>query len=122
MAIVRYNVEVIRKDEYEIAIDDAIWTPEAIQEWNDHFANAKSKKDIASNLAKAITHEGIQEHMEGFGYVKQRTTLSSEGLYLHQNTLDRKTVTDDKYTEGLQVTIIQHKVDYETEIMKLRTK
>lgn len=122
MPIVRYNVEVIRKDEYEIAIDDAIWTPEAIQEWSKHFTNSKGKKDIASHLAKAIAHEGTKQHLEGFGYVKQKSTLAPEGMFLHQNTLDRKTVTEDKYTEGLLVTIIQHKEDYETELMKLRTK
>ena len=123
MGIVRYNVEVTRVDEYEIAIDDSVWTEEKIQEWSSHFYKAKGKKDFIGHLAKSISHEdNTGEGMEGFGYVKQRHSISEEGDLINQYTEKRVKVTEEDYTEGLSVIIINHKEDYETEIMKLRTK
>jgi hypothetical protein len=122
MAIIRYNVEVTRVDEYEIEIDDSVWTEEEIKNWNKSFQDAKKPKHIVDHLAKAISNYGTAEWMEGFGFIKQKHCRMKEGDFYTQYNDDRKDIPEEDYTKGLLVTIIQHNEDYETEIMKLRDK
>lgn len=120
MGIIRYNVEVTRVDEYEIHIDDAIWTEEEIKKWSNTFQDAKKPKHIVDHLAKAITNHGIAEGMEGFGYVKQKHCRMPNGDFYSQQTAFLEKIKESDYTKGLSVIVIQHNEDYESEINKLR--
>ena len=120
MAIKKYTVEVTRVDEYEIEIDDSIFTDEVIAEWSESFfpTDEDSRlEDYVKHLAESLTHQGIQEGIEGFGFIKQKYHSMEEGALLFQ-TYQGKKLTEEDYSEGLFVNIISHKDDYETEIFK----
>lgn len=119
MAIKKYKIEVTRVDEYEIEIDDAIYTDEVIEEWSESFYETDDdsrQEDFVKHLAKSITSAGIQEGIEGFGHVKQQYYSMDEGDFLTQYSDGLKEVTTEEYSPGLLVKIISHKGDYETEI------
>ena len=119
MAIKKYTVEVTRVDEYEIEIDDSIWTDKRISSWSEGFFETDEdsrQEDFAKNLAKSMTHQDIQEFLEGFGYVKQKYHSMEEGDLLYQSEGFTK-ISDADYTEGIIVNIISHKDEYETEIL-----
>ncbi|MBC7847233.1 MAG: hypothetical protein H7Y10_12150 [Flavobacterium sp.] len=121
MALKKYKVEVTRVDEYEIEIDDALWTNERIAEWSESFFETdynNRQEDFVKHLAESLTHQGIKEGIEGFGHVKQKYHSMEEGDLLTQYYDGLKKITEDNYTEGLFVNIISHKDDYETEIFE----
>jgi hypothetical protein len=119
MAITKYKVEVTRVDEYEIEIDDSIWTDDRIAQWSESFFETDEdsrQEDFVKRLAESLTHQGIKEDIEGFGYVKQKYHSMEEGDLLSQYGSGLKPIGEDQYTEGLFVEIIAHKDEYETEI------
>ncbi|MFV8336460.1 hypothetical protein ACNQF7_10295 [Flavobacterium sp. RSP29] len=119
MAIKKYTIEVTRVDEYEIEIDDSIWTDERISSWSDSFFETDEdsrQEDFVKLLANALTHQDIKEGMEGFGYVKQKYHSMEEGDLLTQYSSGLTKVSEENYTEGLFVNIISHKDEYDTEI------
>ncbi|MEO8532832.1 MAG: hypothetical protein ABI441_03745 [Flavobacterium sp.] len=119
MAIKKYKVEVTRVDEYEIEIDDAIYTDDVIEQWSEIFFNTDEdtrQEDFAKHLASGITSAGIKEVLEGFGYVKQKHHNTSDGDILPQYTSQLKKVTEEEYSPGILVNIISHNDDYTTEI------
>jgi len=118
MAIQKYTVEVTRVDEYEIEIDDSIWTDEVIKEWSESFFEIDEnnhQESFVKNLSESLTHQGIQTDIEGFGFVKQRLHKMKPGDLLSQYSEGLTKVTEDEYTKGLLVNIIAYKDDYETE-------
>ncbi len=120
MAIQKFTVEVTRVDEYEIEIDDAIYTDEVIEQWSESFQETDEdnrKEDFVKHLANAITSGGKAEPMEGFGYVKQKWHASKEDDLLFQVKSGMQKVTEEDYSPGLFVNIISHDDDYQTEIL-----
>lgn len=120
MATKKYTVEVTRVDEYEIEIDDSIWTDEKIADWSDSFFETDEdsrQEDFVKHLAESMTHQDIKEGLEGFGYVKQKYHSMEEGELLNQYGIGLKPIENEKYTKGLFVNIISHKGEYETEIL-----
>jgi hypothetical protein len=120
MAIQKYKVEVVRTDEYEIEIDDAIYTDEFIEQWSEGFYETDSdnrEEDFVKHLANAITFDDKAKFLEGFGFIKQRYHSMNLGNLLTQYSSKSK-VKEEDYSPGLVVTINTHADDYSTEIFK----
>lgn len=110
----KFSITVIRTDEYEIEIDENIWTPEYINDWSKSFYPAEDAEDIAKHLAAAIMNEGSGNgFMEGFGVVK---TLYNNGNEKRQWETITKPIAAEDYTKGVSVKIITENDDYEYEI------
>ncbi|MFW0737603.1 hypothetical protein [Flavobacterium sp. T12S277] len=122
MALRKYKVEVTRIDEYEIEIDDAIYTNEVIEQWSESFFETDEdcrQEDFAKHLAKGLTRGGIKDGLEGFGFVKQKFHKMPVGELLTQYSSGLKKVTEEEYSPGLFVNIICHDDDYETEVFTI---
>lgn len=121
MAIQKYKVEVTRVDEYEIEIDDSVYTDEFIEEWSESFYSTDEdnrQENFIKHLAEAITRKETAEGLEGFGYVKQRLIKMPEGQFLRQPKYGLNKVSEEEYAPGLMVTINSYDDDYQTEIFK----
>lgn len=121
MALKKYKVEVTRVDEYEITIDDSIYTDEVIEQWSESFFETEEDErleDFVKHLAKGITCAGKAEPLEGFGFVKQKFHSMEDGDLLDQCKAEMKKVTEEDYSPGLLVNIISFDDEYETEIFK----
>jgi hypothetical protein len=125
MAIKKYTVEVVRTDEYEIEIDDSIWTDEIIETWSDSFFPTDEdnrQESIVKHLADSLTRLGLRHNLEGFGFVKQKqiNARMSENEIIAQYKYDccsgNTRISEEDYTKGLSVNIITYDYDYETEI------
>jgi hypothetical protein len=121
MSILKYKVEVVRTDEYEIEIDDAIYTNDTIEEWSQHFLatdDESRQEDFVKHLAVAISMSGTAQGLEGFGYVKQKHCSMIQSDYYTQTAVGRRKVTEEEYNPGLIVTINSYEDQIETEIFK----
>ena len=113
----KFTVTIIRTDEYEVHIDETVWTPEELKSWSKVFFDAPTPKEFAEYLAGAVMREGSgQGFMEGFGNVKQ---LNSNGDLKRQSGKDWKPLTEDEYTKGLLVRIVSEDSDYDFDTTKL---
>lgn len=119
MAIKKYKVEVIRTDEYEIEIDDSIWTDEQIEQWSLMFYETNDdsrQEDFVKHLSEAITTNGLRDGMEGFGFVKQKYKNDEEDDFLIQHNNLGERIREENFTPGILVNIISYNDGYETEI------
>lgn len=114
----KYNINVIRTDEYEIEIDENIWTAEALESWNSAFGGCDDLKALAQHLSLMLLRFGYERFLEGFGYVY---VVNENGVKLSQYERDDKgewkIVTD--FAPGIKVRIIQEDDDYDCEIEEL---
>ena len=108
MALKKFTIEVTRTDEYEIEIDTDVWNQERINAYNDSFQDAETIDDIVKIVAKCISHQGKNEFIEGFGFIKQKWHKSEPGKLNTQYSSGFTKVTDEEYSEGLLVNIIAH--------------
>nr|WP_315245107.1 hypothetical protein [uncultured Flavobacterium sp.] len=121
MAIKKYKVEVVRTDEYEIKIDDSIYTDEFIEQWSESFYQTEEgsrQEDFVKHLSESITKRGELNFLEGFGFVKQKYHSMEEDDFLVQYADNLKIVTEEEYAPGILVKIISHDVEYESEIFQ----
>lgn len=121
MALQKYKVEVVRTDEYEIEIDDAIYTDEFIEQWSESFYPTDEdsrQENFVEHLASAITRSGTAKGLEGFGSIKQKLHCMEDGYLLTQYSSAYKKVPEEQYSPGIIVNIIGYDDDYETEIFK----
>ena len=121
MAIQKYKVEVVRTDEYEIEIDDAIYTDEVIEQWSESLFDTDEdsrQEDFVKHLASSITSSGTAKGLEGFGFIKQKLNCMEDGYLLSQYSSELKKVTEEEFSPGIMVNIIGYDDDYETEIFK----
>ena len=63
----KFKCTVEKTYEYEIEIDETIWTEKAIKDWADSFYDADDIEDVARILAKMKTNYADGELIEGFG-------------------------------------------------------
>lgn len=63
----KFKCTVTKETTMEVEIDDSVWTDEEIAEWQKHFYNADSLKDIATHIAKMKTEYDDGDFIEGFG-------------------------------------------------------
>lgn len=120
MAIKKYTVEVVRTDEFEIEIDDSIYTDEFIETWSESFYDTEEgsrQEDFVKHLASGLTRAGIANGLEGFGYVKQKFASKNKGVLLSQYSQTKK-ITEEDYSPGISVKIHQYDDDYQTEIFE----
>ena len=120
MAIKKYKVEVVRTDEYEILIDDSIFTDEYIEHWSETFFDTDEDnrlEDFVKHLANGISYDDKAKALEGFGHIKQRHCSMNPGnLFTQYNSKSK--ITAEEYTPGIMVTINAYADNYETEIFK----
>lgn len=110
----KYNIEVVRTDEFLVEIDETEWTFEEIKKWASVFWPAETPEDIAKHLAQSVSRLGTSEGFyEGFGYVKM---YRPDGSIRKQFDSDLEEVKEENYTVGLAIWIISLDEDYETEI------
>lgn len=120
MALKKYTIEVTRVDEYEIEIDDSIYTDEFIEQWSESFFDSEEdnrQEDFVKHLATGLTSGGIMKGIEGFGYVKQKYESDEDPDLLPQYSSASKRITEEEYSPGLFVKIRQYDTDYETEVI-----
>ncbi|MEN9909091.1 MAG: hypothetical protein RLZZ540_2240 [Bacteroidota bacterium] len=121
MAIRKFAVAVIRKDEYEVEIDDSIYSDEFLEQWTEtfyHTEEGKRQEDFVKHLANAITANHLAKGLEGFGYVKQKYSSMAEGDFLRQINSELKNVTEEEYAPGLSVNIISYDLDYKNGVVE----
>lgn len=116
----KFNVTVVRTDEYEIEIDENVWTKEEIKEWGNTFWGGSSLRDVASALGTAWMKQGADYFKEGFGYVRE---LDSNGSPKHIPYKDEKgnygNLPEEKYAKGLSIKPISEDENYEVEVSRM---
>jgi hypothetical protein len=118
MALQTLKIEAVRNDEYRIYIDPDVWTNEAIKEWSNHFFEASGINDIARHLAFSILRFGVEDFIEGFGYVREvdKDGTTKQHFYTVNGRLD--IIPDDKYCKGISVWLVSCDDEYEIDIIK----
>lgn len=112
----KFKVTVTRIDEYEIEIDETVWTPSELKDWAKTFFPTESLAEFAKHLAGAVMSNGSANgFMEGFGYVK---TYRSDGSVREQFGALKK-VEESQYTTGLSVTPISEDEDFDYEVEEI---
>lgn len=100
----KFKITVTKTSEYEIDVDESIWTPHEIQDWAKTFYPTEDAKEFAEHLASAVSNE--TGFMEGFGVVK-RTWESGDEVFQGK---------DVEYEKGLNVIIVnENDMEIETE-------
>src|ERR1044072_6890973 len=103
----KFNITLTRIDEYEVHVDETIWTPDKITEWASYFYPTSDAEELAKHLSLAVMNEGSASgFMEGFGFVK---TYNPDGSVKPQYGQGFKKVEQADYTEGLSIRIISEK-------------
>ncbi|NRT11508.1 hypothetical protein [Flavobacterium sp. 14A] len=121
MAIQKFTVEVVRTDEYEITIDDSIYTEDYLEQWSESFFETEEgnrQEDFAKHIALGISLAGKAQSLEGFGFVKQAFKPVDENDIEPQYGYNRKQITEQEYTPGIQVKILEYNDGHEVEIFE----
>jgi len=63
----KFKCTVTKTYEYEIEIDEKIWTEETIKEWASAFYRADNLQEVAEHLAMMKTRYDDGDFIEGFG-------------------------------------------------------
>jgi len=108
-----FETEVIRRDNYEIEIDEEIWNEQALKDWGSVFHPVDSVKDIAKHLAICIIRQGYESFIEGYGYVR---TFYSNGTQYTAYGEGFKPIADDDYCKGIRVTLVEYDDDYNVDL------
>ena len=66
----KFKCEVTKSYNYEIEIDESVWTGEELKNWSKVFQDVDDLQDIAEILAKMKTNYESGEFIEGFGIPK----------------------------------------------------
>lgn len=115
----KFNVTVIRTDQYEIEIDENIWNKEARENWGKVFHEVNDVEDVVKDFAVAYMRTDTH-FIEGYGYPKvlYKDGTAKRMMYMNdQNKLEN--VPEEKMTKGLIIKPIDEDEDYETEIEKI---
>lgn len=117
----RFNVTVVRTDEYEIEIDESVWTKDAIEDWGNIFWGGSSVEDVASSLGEAWMKQGAGYFKEGFGFVIE---LDSNGNKKNIPCKNEKGnygfLPEEKFAKGLTIKPLSEDFDYEVSVIKIR--
>lgn len=63
----KYKCEVIKTYEYEIEINENVWTAENLKKWSQVFSDVDNLEELAGILAEYKTWHKNGEFIEGFG-------------------------------------------------------
>ena len=122
MPIRKFNVKVTREDEYEIAIDDEIYT----REWMDEFGKYMWKLDDIQDIAKAIAwhqmRNGDERFLEGLGNI----TRDGELPFSHRDFDGNGNLSPedkrDKAAPGLDINAFYEDEEYEIIIEEVNAR
>jgi len=103
-----FNLEVRRTDEYQIKIDENVWTEDKLKDWSSIFFKVEDTDELAEIIAKAIMREGSDSFIEGFGYFK---IVDENG-----KTVSRY-IDESKYCPGIEIHIIEEDDYLETNFL-----
>lgn len=114
----KYKVNAIRTDEYEIEIDENIWTEEALEAWNRVFGGCDDLEDLIRYLSFSLLRFGYERFLEGFGYVY---TINKKGekLSQYERDDDGNWIIVSDFANGIKVKIITEDDDHDFEIDEL---
>ena len=115
----KYNVQAIRTDEYEIEIDENVWTDEKLKAWSEVFSDCEDTEDLAEHLSSLLLGLGYERFLEGFGYVYTENQFGEKlSQYHYDNNGKLVKVTD--FAEGIKVKIITMDDDYDYEVDEIQ--
>lgn len=114
----KYKVNAIRTDEYEIEIDENIWTEEALEAWNSVFGGCDNLEELAKHLSFSLLRFGYERFLEGFGYV-YTVNKKGEKLSQYERDNDGNWIIVSDFANGIKVKIIREDDDYDFEIDEL---
>lgn len=63
----KFKVEVTKTWDFEVEIDETVWTEENIQNWKKVFYNVDTLEEIVEILATMFAEQGEGQFLEGFG-------------------------------------------------------
>jgi hypothetical protein len=66
----KFKCTVTKNYDYEIEIDENVWTDENIKRWASVFEEAETLEDLVAIIAERKTKYNTGEFIEGFGFVK----------------------------------------------------
>lgn len=111
----KYNINVIRTDEYEIEIDETVWTPKEIEDWAYNHSYSipllETTADLAEHLALEISNVGYYGLVDGFGYLK---VFYASGRPVIQASY--REIKESEYAKGISVKLIAFEDRFQTEI------
>lgn len=62
-----FNCKVTREYEYEIEVDERVWTKEELKNWSSVFTDIDNLQELAEYIASIFTNYNKGEFIEGFG-------------------------------------------------------
>lgn len=63
----KFKVKVIREEEYEIEIDESVWTQEQLKAFSKVMYQAEDLQELAGMIAEMYFNQGEGSWLEGFG-------------------------------------------------------
>lgn len=86
----KFKVKVVREEEYEIEIDESVWTQEQLKAFSKVMYQAEDLQELAEIIAEMYFKQGEGSWLEGFGipYVNGK-----EPLFVHSS--DKDAITKD---------------------------
>ena len=63
----KFKCTITKTTEYEIEIDESVWTNEALKNWSSVFEDVESQQELAEVLAQRMEDHCPGEFIEGFG-------------------------------------------------------
>lgn len=116
----KFKVTVVRTDEYEIDIDESVWTKEEIKEWGKIFWGGTSLRDVASALGEAWMKQGAGFFKEGFGYVRELDSKGSpKKIPVKNEKGEFDFLPDEKFAKGLTLRPINEDESYEVDVRRV---
>lgn len=114
----KFRVTVTRVDEYEVEVDEAVWTEEAIKEWESVFYPLHDTEGVAKDLAIQYMRTD-NWFIEGYGYVPVLMSDGTRKTIFAGSEDGAKAIPEDKYAKGVSIKPICEDRDYETEIKEI---
>lgn len=109
----KFRITVERTDEFEIEVDENIYTAAELSEWSKVFTKCNSLEEFAEILATQMSRLGSDQwFFEGFGYVQVLRNDGSERKIFNGSG----EVSAQKITPGIKVRVISEDEDLETTI------
>lgn len=114
----KFKITVTRTDEYEIEVDEKVWTTDVIQTWGDTFWGGEDIEDVAKLLAVQWMKQDGSYFKEGFGFVKELNSSNEiKGVpYTDKDGKFAYPLPVSEYAEGLSIKPIVEDEEYDVEV------
>lgn len=113
----KFLVTVTRVDEYEVEVDETIWTNEELKDWSKTFHDVQNTEDFARLLAITWMRTENSHFKEGYGYIKELDENGKvKGIpFKNENGELDYPMPEENYTKGLTIKPISQDDNYEVE-------